>query len=306
VTRGRRRLLAAVLCAAASTGCGVGAGPSTEGEATLTVTRDFGAEELVSASLEDPAQAETVIRFLDREAEITTRYGGGFVQSIEGLSGETQDGRSLDWFFFVDGIESPVGSAEREVRAGHRIWWDYRDWTDVMRVPAVVGSWPEPFAQEAAAEPDTVVVECHGSRRPCEIAAERLEAEGVEATIESRASAVDAPRLLVGTWAELRHDEAAAQIDRGPQTSGVFARFEPGGLVGLDAEAEPAGEPDPGAGLVAALRLGERPVTWVVTGAEPAAVEEAAAALDGDSLADRYAIAVADDEAQPLPVGSGP
>ena len=92
-----------------------------------------------------------MIRFLDREAEITTRYGGGFVQSIEGLGGTVTAGRSFDWFFFVDGIESSVGSAEREVRGGHRIWWDYRDWTDAMRVPAVVGSWPEPFLQQADA-----------------------------------------------------------------------------------------------------------------------------------------------------------
>ena len=28
-----------------------------------------------------------MIRFLDREAEITTRYGGGFVQSINGTAG---------------------------------------------------------------------------------------------------------------------------------------------------------------------------------------------------------------------------
>ena len=87
---------------------------------------------------------------LDREAEIETRYGGGFVQSIEGVAGGTEDGRRLDWFFYVNGIESPVGSAERRVAGGDRIWWDHRDWTDAMRVPAVVGSWPEPFLQSSA------------------------------------------------------------------------------------------------------------------------------------------------------------
>ena len=49
---------------------------------------------------------------LDREAEITTRYGGGFVQSIDGLEGALDAGRSLDWFFFVNGIESSTGAAE--------------------------------------------------------------------------------------------------------------------------------------------------------------------------------------------------
>lgn len=308
MTRGRRRLLVAVLCAVPGTGCGVGEGPTTEGEATLTVTRDFGTEELVSATVEDPPESETVIRFLDREAGITTRYGGGFVQSIEGLSGTVEQGRSLDWFFFVDGIESPVGSAERQVRAGHRIWWDYRDWTDVMRVPAVVGAWPEPFAQEAVAEPLPVAVECHGPRPPCETAAEHLEAAGVEATVESRPAPADSLRMLVGTWADIREDEAAAQLDDGPQTSGVFARFEREGsdfgLVPLDLQAEPAGPADPAQGLIAAVRLGERPATWLVTGGDPAAVGRAAASLGSEDLAHRYAVAVGDGEPLPLPLGT--
>ena len=76
-----------------------------------------------------------MIRLLDREAEITTRYGGGFVQSIDGPGGRRAAGRRSDWFFYVNGIESAVGAADVRVRGGDRIWWDYRDWTDAMRVP---------------------------------------------------------------------------------------------------------------------------------------------------------------------------
>ena len=71
-----------------------GPGESSEGEATLTVTRDYGAEPVLEVSEQDPAETETVIRFLDREAEITTRYGGGFVQSIDGTAGRGR-GRAL-------------------------------------------------------------------------------------------------------------------------------------------------------------------------------------------------------------------
>ena len=87
-----------------------------------------------------------MLRFLDRSAHITTRYGGGFVQSIDGLAGAESGGRRFDWFFYVNGIESPVGSTQVPVKGGDRIWWDYRDWTSAMSVPAVVGSWPQPFA----------------------------------------------------------------------------------------------------------------------------------------------------------------
>src|SRR5688500_7801814 len=137
----------AAFVAAGGAGCGFGPGASREGEATLTVTRDYGAEVLVEASGEDPPASETVMRMLDREAEIETRYGGGFVQSIEGISGTADGGRTSDWFFYMNGIESSVGAAEAPVRGGDRVWWDHRDWTKAMRVPAVVGSWPEPVLQ---------------------------------------------------------------------------------------------------------------------------------------------------------------
>ena len=133
---------AALLCSAAVAGCGLGPGTSSRGTATLTVTRDYGTKTVVEASDRDPPESETVIRLLDREAEITTRYGGGFVQSIDGVSGTESQGRRNDWFFYVNGIESPVGAAQYDLSGGDRIWWDYRDWTSAMRVPAVVGSWP--------------------------------------------------------------------------------------------------------------------------------------------------------------------
>ena len=139
----RRLAAAAALCAAAAAGCGLGPG-RTSGEVELTVTRDYGTEVLERAT-ESINESDTVLRVLDRNADIETRYGGGFVQSIDGLAGGQSGGRRTDWFFYVNGIESPIGSAEYDLSDGDRIWWDHHDWTSAMRVPAVVGSWPEPF-----------------------------------------------------------------------------------------------------------------------------------------------------------------
>jgi hypothetical protein len=275
------------------------------------VTRDYGAERLLEASVSDPSASDTVIRVLDREAEITTRYGGGFVNSIDGLEGEVGDGRLADWFFFVNGIESSRGAAEVTVRAGDRIWWDYRDWTDALRTPAVVGSWPEPFAQASAgADRLPVRVDCDGRRAPCAGVAERLSEQGAEARVtDARATEGGSPaalRVLVGPWEAIRSDPVAAQLDEGPQTSGVFARFEPApgegyDLVALNQRADAINEFGPGAGLVAGLRRGERPPTWVVTGTDPAGVERALGLLDSEHLADRYAVLAADGTELPLP-----
>jgi Domain of unknown function (DUF4430) len=301
VRSGRGLAGAAVLgCAVAFAGCGFGPGESSGGEATLTVTRDYGSRTLVEAADDDPPESETVIRLLDRDAELTTRYGGGFVQSIDGIAGAERGGRRLDWFFYVNGIESPVGAADVRVRGGDRIWWDYRDWTDAMRVPAVVGSWPEPFARASAAtDRAPVLVECLDRGGACATVTARLDDAGVDARIDRKGraptGAQEAPRILVGPWSEVRDDRVVDGLRGGPAANGVFAAFErpigaPYTLTALDPTAAPARDLGR-AGLVAALKPGDQPPTWIVTGSGPPAVRRAANLLDRRDLGDRYAVA---------------
>ena len=261
--RGLRTALAVAAIATVAAGCGLGSGERSEGEATLTVTRDYGVKVMLEASEPEPSESETVIRMLDAEAEIATRYGGGFVHSIDGVSGEVSGGRSLDWFFFVNGIESSVGAAEVPVRGGDRIWWDYRDWTDAMRAPAVVGSWPEPFAQASADGGRVPVrIECRGAAAPCDEVAERLADAGVDATRPGRRERARRCACWLEPGRGCGSDPVATQLDDGPQASGVFARFERfrSGfrLLALDERAEVARAQASDAGLVAALRRGER------------------------------------------------
>src|ERR1700712_1786984 len=92
--------------AAGATGCGLGPGAGTS-QVTLTVTRDFGARPVRTVSQPRVPGAETVMRLLQRQFTVTTRYGGGFVQSIDRASG---DGAQHDWFFYVNGIEARHGA----------------------------------------------------------------------------------------------------------------------------------------------------------------------------------------------------
>ena len=135
-------LLAAVLVA----GCGVGAGDDVGG-VSVRVTRDFGATALRGSPAHvDAPGGETAMRALQRRFTVRTRYGGGFVQSIDGLAGGTRGGRPVDWFFYVNGVEAPRGAASTQLHRGDAVWWDRHDWGAANRVPAVVGSFPEPFA----------------------------------------------------------------------------------------------------------------------------------------------------------------
>jgi hypothetical protein len=286
---GARVLAAAlVLCTTAAAGCGLGPGKD-EGDVSLAVTRDYGSKVLVQRE-DSIHQSDTVLRVLDRNTDITTRYGGGFVQSIDGLSGTSSGGRTSDWFFYVNGIESPVGSTSYDLSGGDRIWWDYRDWTAAMRVPAVVGSWPEPFLHGFQGKRWPSILDCRAGAATCAAAGQRLSPLGVKTSTGSVANQLV---VEVGTWNALRDDPTAALLADAPDRSGVFAHF-----VGtkrpllelLNQQGQPAGSIGKGGGLIAALRTGDGPPTWVVTGTDAKGVS-AATGLLGDALRNHYAVA---------------
>ena len=292
----------ALLCAALATaGCGLGAGDDV-GPVELTVTRDFGAVPMVRAA-PTATESDTVMRVLEGSAEISTRYGGGYVQSIEGVEEAARGGDPYDWFFYVDGVESPIGAADYALAGGERIWWDYRDWSATNHVPAVVGSWPAPFVDGYEGRRRPVTVECAAGGGAC--AATRRALEGAGVTISGGAPK-GAIRVLVGPWDRLRSDPAAASIEAGPEESGVYADFRPRGdgfeLVGLDRDGAAAATLGPDAGLVAATRRYEGPPVWVVTGGTAAGVRAAAGLLAAAKLRDHYAVASEDGKETPLPV----
>ena len=102
-----RRLLAAIAAGLALglAGCGFGPGEAKPSPTELRVTRDFGQKELgLPAKRDSLRSSDTVMRFLAAEHSITTRFGGGFVQSIDGLEGNKS--AEHDWFFYVNGAES--------------------------------------------------------------------------------------------------------------------------------------------------------------------------------------------------------
>jgi hypothetical protein len=110
------------------------------GTASLWITRDRGASVLLVQTV--PAGL-TAMQALDKKADISTRYGGRYVQSIEGVEGDVSKRR--DWFWFLNGIEADRSAAEYRLRPGDVEWWDYRSWSGEMREPVVVGAFPEPF-----------------------------------------------------------------------------------------------------------------------------------------------------------------
>ena len=306
-----RRSLAALLCAAAAlSGCGVGPGDAPDGGVSLTVTRDFGGRSLVDLRRAKVSGADTVMRVLQRNAKVGTRFGGDFVQSIDGVRGGTRGGRPFDWFVYVNGILTSKGAGAIDVHGGDRLWWDHHDWGLTPDVRAVVGSFPEPFVHGTGGKRLPVRVECDDPRAgACDMVAKRLIALGVPAgrSTISHSAADNTLRVIVGPWSELRDGDAeAASIDRGPRSSGVFARFDRAGsgLSVLDARGRVARTLGAGSGLVAATREKDREPVWFVTGTDAAGVMGAARSLDERALRNRFALAVSQGLAMSVPLGA--
>lgn len=319
-SRGIVRLPAAAVAAAAAAiliaGCGLGAGKAPTG-VKMVITREFGQSTLRSYSSPKVGGAETVMSLLMRNAKVSTRYGGGFVQSIDGVSGGQSKGHPYDWFYYVNGIEAEKGAAEVNVQPGDSIWWDMHDWGAAEKVPAVVGSFPEPFTSGIEGKRLPLRVECKDPQAgACKTVTSHLTALGVESAftgIGVLGESEDTIELLVGTWSQLERVPAMRMLLEGPATSGIFARvLGNGSSFGLlNPNGKLARTLGPGGGLIAATRYGSEGPAWIVTGTNEAGVKLAAKSFDEAALRGHFAVAFAPashgagGEAVPLPVVSG-
>jgi hypothetical protein len=274
----RRAALLVVLTVLAA-GCGehrlrgpvtTGGGPS----ASLIVTAGFGAATLHDLRV---APGQTVIAALEGATRITTSYGGLYVESIDGKTGSAASGH--DWLFFVNGLESDVGAAAVTVATGDRIWWDYRAWRTYVGVPAVVGSWPEPFLHGIAGKRPAVTAD-----PPLDGALRAAGADVVEGTAHLRA--------LVGADVALRaRDPLWRRAARDPQHHGLTAWIDGDRVLVWDAEAARARAVPTGVAVIAATRDGDDVVLAVAgTTVDGAATAAAALARDPSLVARRYAV----------------
>jgi hypothetical protein len=309
--RTRGRFAAAALCAVALAlaGCGLGAGKAPTAVA-LVVSRDFGAQVVRAWGAPQARGQETVMSLLTRNAHVATRYGGGFVQSIDGLAGGQSAGRPVDWFYYVNGIEASKGAASTNVHPGDHIWWDRHDWSATDRVPAVVGSFPQPFLNGIDGKRLPVRVECANvDGYACRTVTARLRAQHVPAAVAALGSGAGESKTLrvaVGTWRQIAGVSDVRELRSGPRASGVYARFSSSGtsLTLLDASGRSVQALAAGAGLIAATRIGEDAPVWAVTGTDATGVARAAGGFDAATLSDRFAVAF--DASGPLPLPRSP
>jgi hypothetical protein len=297
----------AVAVAIALAGCGLGAGKGTS-DVALSVTHDFGAVPVGSATERQLPGSQTVLRMLERAFRVTTRYGGGFVESINGLSGTST---RRDWFYYVNGIEASRGAAGTSVHRGDRIWWDLHDWSATDSTPAVVGSFPEPFVHgEGGKRLPTTLACAPDAGAACKRVAAEFRAVHVPTptALIGTGAGSDSLAVVVGTWRDLHGELAATLVEHGPGASGIYARFAgPGGssLQLLNPSGRVVRTLGAGAGLIAATGQSATGTVWLITGTDVAGISAAAAALTPARLRNHFALAVQGRSEMPVPLEGG-
>lgn len=304
---GRLGLAVACASAAALAGCGLGPGPGTS-DATLTITHRFGSEPVGSPVREQKVPGgETVMRMLARHEHVATRYGGGFVESIGNLSGSSNH---FDWFYYVNGVEARHGAAGTRVHRGDRVWFDLHDWSETYTIPAVVGSFPEPFVHGVAGKRYPTALECAGDvASACDQVGAQLRSNHVPVAEQllGNGSGSDTLSVVVATWSDLRGTLAGELISHGPKHSGIYAQFAQDGtrLELLNPLGQVARVLGPGSGLVAATTDRVSKPEWLITGTDAAGVRAAARELTPARLRDHFAVAVQGSRATAVPLQPG-
>ena len=274
------RSLAVLTAVLGLAGCGIGAGAEQEGGSVdQVITRDFGRDRQDQRGLPSVRESDTVMRLLQGGNKVKTRYGGGYVQSIDGLA--ASDGRA--WIYFVNGIAGGDAADDYELHGGDRVQWDYHSTKVRENIPAIVGAFPEPFVRGLEGRKFPVRVECEDARSaPCDRVKQTLRDAGAPASGSALGTqgTQNVARVVVATWDVARNLPSVRSLEQGPRRSAVFARFSSGGdLSLLDESGHTVRDAGRDAGLVAALRPRDDQLVWVVTGGSPAGLRRAAAAF---------------------------
>jgi len=273
-------------------------------EVSVVVTKDFGNEVLLQQMVEiEPDTTAMVV--LQRVARVETKYGGGFVSTINGVSSEYEGASKSkgDWFFYINGIQSNTGALDYKLHDGDIQHWDFHDWSFHQFIPAIIGDFPEPFryGYRGIIYP-TIIVYQDGWEGDARRVADKLNRLGIETVSIRGINELQKDEkesynlILLGT----PDFPPIAELNQVWGRLGFYAHFHDDMLKVFDSRGEPAAEYGAGAGVIQATQSPWNPkgigvcenTVWIVSGSDKAGVKDAVNTLVSQDNDFRYAYAV--------------
>ena len=256
----------------------------------LIVTTGFGHKKVFAKNV-GMVKDEVGMEVLFRNLDIQTAYGGGFVNAINGIESKytffTGDERKEeDWFYWVNGILAPIGVAEYRPKPGDVIWWDYHDWSITMFIPAVIGSYPQPFKSGFQGKnPGTVILYTSPYANEAEKLKKSLQKQGVTQIDIGKydAALIENPKkyyIVLGVWNDLvaqsnitnskgKEINLMKDINEKNKFVGVNSKFEGGKVHALNFKGETVSSYEQGGAIYAyAAGIGSTKPIWMITGTD--------------------------------------
>ena len=282
--------------------------PSSEEAGVITVrvvaTQNFGQELMFDETLE-VLPGTSAMGALMKVAEVETAYGGGFVNTINGVRSGFTGSQSvkMDWFIYINGIQSNTGALDYELHDGDIQHWDFHNWSFCHFIPAIVGDFPEPFRHGyGGGTSSTIIAYSDNLKEDAENLERGFVRLGVSNVGIKRLSELSENKrescnlLLLGTM----ESKPISELNQVWKRLGFFAHFENGYLVVLDAKGEAAVKYAAGAGVIQATQNPWNPegigacesVVWLVSGTDETGVKGAIDTLLEHYTEFQYACAV--------------
>ena len=281
----------------------------------LIVTADFGHSSIYAENV-GLVKDEVGMEVLFRNLDIITAYGGGFVNSINGIESHYtfytgSERKKLDWFYFVNGVLANVGVAEYVPHDGDEIWWDYHNWGTTMFISSVIGAYPQPFLSGYNDyNPGTVILYTEKYEdEAAELKASLLEKGVLQIDVAEYSPEIMSSEkkyyILIGAWNDLSLDnELITEANRKSKFVGVHAEFEDGLMNATNFKGKTVKSYEKNAGAIYSIssEWGLYPV-WLVTGIDDVGVEMAHDVLinNPESIKQFYGAVVSEDGIQNIP-----
>jgi len=261
----------------------------------VVVTGDFG-KEIFAEEIVVIGENTTALDALKQVAEVETKYGGGFVNDINGISSEYEgaDQNKKDWFFYINGMLANIGAGQYILQDGDIEHWDFHDWSFRPFVPSIIGGFPEPFLYGyGGVVYPTIIAYQDGWEEYAQRIADKLRQLGVDSTCTKNVSTLlpdekeSGNLILLGT----SDCQLIGEMNQPWNRLGFYCHFQDGSLKVFNAAGDLAAEYEAWAGVIQATQnpwnskgIGVcENVVWVVSGLDETGVKNAV-----DTLVNHY------------------
>jgi hypothetical protein len=296
-------LLVILLFTVAVSGCGQRQADSSEMiTAELWVTQNFAADTIFDEKVSF-ASGDSVMKVLSSNLDVETAYGGGFVNAIEGLKSEP----GKDWFYYMNGVLSSNGSTQYIPQQGDVIWWEYHEWGGISFVPAVIGTFPKPFAKD---DSESLILYTEGGKQ----AAHNFELTLKNNSLNAKPQPINDSLILdrscvtavVGLCSELNELSSVKSLFENHTKTGLFFKIANDKIITLDVNGTDSKVFGLGSGAVAATAagLGDPNPLWIIAGTDETGLNAAVDVLENspEDIRKTFGVVINGDEIIKIPV----